>query len=225
VRALFEQRLLPLASVDAAFVALLAAHVPLVHDARSLFDCLVDRFGKPLRRFIALAPLDERLSGSQRNAIVSRTRAQVCCVLDSWLRHYASDFLVDSELFADSRSCWWQRRRLPTRSRSGTACRRARRRWPFHRKRPAFEASTKKMLKYCGERARSKSRTLLDYHPVEVARQMALAVRADFCARATERADVARLDEARPTRTRATARTSSASSTSSIASAAGWRRK
>jgi len=33
--------------------------------------------------FNALAPLDERLSGSQRNAIVSRTRAQVCYVLDS----------------------------------------------------------------------------------------------------------------------------------------------
>jgi hypothetical protein len=50
---------------------------------RSLFDCLVDRFGKPLRRFNALVPLDARLSGSQRNAIVSRTRAQVCYVLDS----------------------------------------------------------------------------------------------------------------------------------------------
>jgi hypothetical protein len=35
------------------------------------------------------------LSGSQRNAIVSCTRAQVCYVLDSWqLRHYASDFLA-----------------------------------------------------------------------------------------------------------------------------------
>jgi hypothetical protein len=45
---------------------------------RSLFNCLFDRFGKPLRRFNALAPLDERLSGSQRNAIVSRTRTQVC---------------------------------------------------------------------------------------------------------------------------------------------------
>jgi hypothetical protein len=68
----------------------------------SLFDCLVDRFGKPLRRFNALAPLDERLSGSQHNAIVSHTRAQVCYVLDSWLlRHYASDFLADNELFAD----------------------------------------------------------------------------------------------------------------------------
>jgi hypothetical protein len=74
---------------------------------RSLFDCLVDRFGKPLRRFNVLAPLDARLSGSQRNAIVSRTRTQVCYVLDSWLpRHYASDFLADNELFADSRSCW-----------------------------------------------------------------------------------------------------------------------
>jgi hypothetical protein len=97
--------------VDAAFVALLAAHVLLVHDARSLFDCLVDRFGKPLRRFNTLAPLDARLSGSQRNAIVSRMSAQVCYVLVSWLlRHCAkSDFLADNELFADSRSCWWQR--------------------------------------------------------------------------------------------------------------------
>jgi hypothetical protein len=68
--------------------------------ARSLFDCFVDRFGKPLRRFNALAPLDARLSGSQHNAIVSRTRAQVCYVLDSWLRHYART-LADSELFAD----------------------------------------------------------------------------------------------------------------------------
>jgi hypothetical protein len=72
---------------------------------RSLFDCLVDCFGKPLRRFNVLAPLDARLSGSQRNAIVSRTHAQVCYVLDWWLRHYASDFLANSELFADSRSC------------------------------------------------------------------------------------------------------------------------
>ena len=74
MRALFDLRLMPLASgVDAAFVALLAAHVPLVHD-RALFDCLGGRFGKPLRRFNALAPLDARLRGSQRNAIVSRTR-------------------------------------------------------------------------------------------------------------------------------------------------------
>jgi hypothetical protein len=68
---------------------------------------------------------------------------------------------------------------------------------PFHRKLPAYEAPTKKMLKYCGDELDPKSRTLLDYqyHPVEVARQVALVVRADFCARATERADVARLDE------------------------------
>jgi hypothetical protein len=40
------------------------------------------------------------------------------------------------------------------------------------------------MLKYCGDELDpKKSRTLLDYHPVEVARQMALAARADFCAR------------------------------------------
>jgi hypothetical protein len=49
----------------------------------SLFDCFVDLFGKPLRHFNALAPLDARLSGSQLNAIVSRTRTQVSYVLDS----------------------------------------------------------------------------------------------------------------------------------------------
>jgi hypothetical protein len=36
------------------------------------------------------------------------------------------------------------------------------------------------MLKYCGDELDPKSRTMLDYHPVEVARQMALAARADF---------------------------------------------
>jgi hypothetical protein len=43
---------------------------------------------------------------------------------------------------------------------------------PFHRKRPAYESPTKKMLKYCGDELDpKKSRTLLDYHPVEVAWQ------------------------------------------------------
>jgi hypothetical protein len=144
------------------------------------FDCLVDRFGTPLRRFNVLAPLDARLSGSQRNAIVSRTRTQVCYVLGSWLRHYASDFLAKSELlptrtavggsaptFADSLAVWY--RVSPGESAL-----------PFNRKRPAYEESTKKMLKYCGDELDPKSRTLLDYHPVEVARQMALAASADF---------------------------------------------
>jgi hypothetical protein len=82
---------------------------------RSLFDCLVDGFGKPLCRFNALASL-ERLSGSQRNAIVSRTRTQVCYVLDSWLRHCAkSDFLADSELFSDCCAFLAQERRLAQR--------------------------------------------------------------------------------------------------------------
>ncbi len=70
------------------------------------------------------------------------------------------------------------------------------------------------MLKYCGDELDpKKSRTLLNKHPVEVAHGG--GGRADFCARATERVDpdVARLDEGRrPTRMRATARTSSASS-------------
>jgi hypothetical protein len=36
------------------------------------------------------------------------------------------------------------------------------------------------MLKYCGDEHDPKSRTLLDDHPVEVARQVALATRTDF---------------------------------------------
>jgi hypothetical protein len=36
---------------------------------------------------------------------------------------------------------------------------------------PAYEAPTKRMLKYCGDELDPKSRTLLDYHPVEVERQ------------------------------------------------------
>ncbi len=82
---------------------------------------------------------------------------------------------------------------------------------PFHRKRPAYEAPTKKMLKYCGDELDPKSRTMLDYHPVEVAWQMALAARADFVlVRPSEL--MSRLDEGRGRRARATARTSSASS-------------
>ncbi len=76
VCALFEERLLPLASgVDAAFVALLAAHVRLVHDAALALRLSRRPLGNPLRRYNVLAPLDARLSGSQRHAIVSRTRA------------------------------------------------------------------------------------------------------------------------------------------------------
>jgi hypothetical protein len=98
---------------------------------------------------------------------------------------------------------------------------------PFHRKRPMYEAPTKKMLKYCGDELDpKKSRTLLDYHPVEVARQMALVSRAEFCARATERADVARLVEGRGRRARARLPEHQAHhQSSSTASAAGWRRK
>jgi hypothetical protein len=88
----------------------LAAHVPLVCDApRSFFDCLVDCFGKPLRRFNAGAARRAPQRLAAQGDRVAHTRAQVCYVLDSWLRHYASDFIADSELFADSRSCWWQR--------------------------------------------------------------------------------------------------------------------
>jgi hypothetical protein len=67
VRALFEQRLLRLASgFDAAFVALLAGHVPLVHDA-TLALRLVDRFGKPLCRFNEPALFGAPRAGLDRN--------------------------------------------------------------------------------------------------------------------------------------------------------------
>jgi hypothetical protein len=52
---------------------------------------------------------------------------------------------------------------LPTRSRSGTACRRVRRRCRFS----ASGRGTKRMLKHCSDELDLKSRTLLDYHPVE----------------------------------------------------------
>jgi hypothetical protein len=84
-------------------------------------------------------------------------------------------FSLDSELFADWRSCWCS---AQTFADSFAACYRVspgETALPFHRKRPAYEAPTKKMLKYCGDELDPKSRTLLDYHPVEVARQMALA--------------------------------------------------
>jgi hypothetical protein len=125
---------------------------------RSLFDCLVDRFGKPLRRINALAPLDARLSISQRNAIVSRTRAQVCFVLASWLRHYASDFLADSELFADWRSCWCS---APTFADSLAVWYRVspgESALPFHRKRPAagVRGSEQENAQVLRRRARSE---------------------------------------------------------------------
>jgi hypothetical protein len=147
---------------------------------RSLFDCLVDRFGTPLRRFNTLAPLDVHLKCSQRNAIVSRMRAQVCYVIDSCPRHYAIDFLADSELFADWRSCWWQR---------ADVCRLARGLVPRVAGRDGAAVSPQaagvrgveqENAQVLRRRSRSKSRTLLDYHPVEVARQIALAARADF---------------------------------------------
>jgi hypothetical protein len=80
---------------------------------------------------------------------------------------------------------------------------------PFHRKRPAYEAPTKKMLKYCGDELDPKSRTLLDYHPVEVARQNgAGGARRLLCS--FDRASRCRPPgrRTRPTRTRATSRTS-----------------
>jgi hypothetical protein len=132
---------------------------------------------------IAAAPpsLDARLSGSQRNAIVSciarpgllRSRL-LCCGTTR------ATFSPNSELFADWRSCWCS---APTFADSLAVCYRVspgETALPFHRKRPAYEAPTKRMLKYCGVELDPKSRTLLDDHPVEVVRQMAVAARADF---------------------------------------------
>ena len=100
---LSEQRLLPLASgVDAAFVALWWLHAfRLFTTPRWLFDCLVDRFGKPLRRFDALAPLNARLKrlAAQRDRLACEPRSATCST--GGCRHYASDFLADSDLFAD----------------------------------------------------------------------------------------------------------------------------
>jgi hypothetical protein len=54
---------------------------------------------------------------------------------------------------------------------------------------------------------------------------MALLARADFCACATERADVARLDEGRDRRARARLPEHQAHHQPSSTAAAGWRRK
>ena len=72
VRALFEQCLLPLASnVDAAFVALLAAHVPFVHDA-----ALALRLSRrPLRQ--AAAPL-QRAGTARRACSAARSATRSC---------------------------------------------------------------------------------------------------------------------------------------------------
>jgi hypothetical protein len=192
---------------------------------RSLFNCLVDRFGKPLCRFNEPAPLGApQWLAAQRDRVAhARPGLLRARLVSAALRERLSR--RQRAVFRFAQLLVQRARRLPTRSRSDcvspgeTAL-------PFHRKRPAYEASTKKMLKYCGDELDPKSRTLLDYHPVEVARQNGAGGARRLCARATERADVACLDEGRGRRaTRATARTSSASSTSSTASAAGWRRK
>ena len=86
--------------------------------------------------------------------------AQVCYVLDAWLRHYASDFLADSELFADC--CAFVGGCTPTFADSLVVWYRVspgETALPFHHKRPAYEASTKKMLKYCGDELDPKSST------------------------------------------------------------------
>jgi hypothetical protein len=78
------------------------------------------------------------------------------------------------------------------------------------------------MLKYCGDELDpKKSRTLLDYHSVEVARQMALAARADFVlVPPSELLSRAWMKDAADAHTR-----DCPSSSVFTASAAGWRRK
>jgi hypothetical protein len=175
VRALFEQRLLQGERRRRGICRSWLHTVRSFSTPRSLFDCLVDsRCAASANRGAASTRWRRStrvLSGSQRNAIVSRTRAQVCYVLDSWLRHNASDFLADSELFADWRSCWCS---APTFADSLAVWYRVspgETALPFHRKRPAYEAANKEMLKHCGGELDPKSRTLLDDHSVEVARQ------------------------------------------------------
>jgi hypothetical protein len=54
---------------------------------------------------------------------------------------------------------------------------------PFHRSRPAHETPSKKMLKYTDAAdIDPKARTVLDFHPIELARQLALAAHECFVA-------------------------------------------
>jgi hypothetical protein len=100
VCALFEQRLMPLASgVDAAFVALFCTRS--ARSRRRARSSTVSSTASASRCAASTRWHRSTRASAARNAIVSRTRAQVCFVLDSWLRHYASDFLADNELFFD----------------------------------------------------------------------------------------------------------------------------
>jgi hypothetical protein len=162
----------------------------------SLVDYLVDRFDKPLRHFNALAPLDARLSGSQRNAIVSHTRTQVCYVL-------ASDFLADSELFADSRICWWQR---------ADVCRLARGLVPRVAGRDGAAVSPQaagvrgadqENAQHCGTSSIRRGRCCCSTTTWSWSRQNGAGGARRLFACASERADVARLDEGRGRRARA----------------------
>jgi hypothetical protein len=82
-------------------VAPLAAHVPLVHDAAlalRLSRRPLRQAAAPLQRAGAARREHQRLA-SQRDRVTHRRRCATC---STWLlRHYASDFLADSELFAD----------------------------------------------------------------------------------------------------------------------------
>ncbi len=171
--ALFEQCLLPLASgVDAAFVALLAAHVPLVHDAAlalRLSRRPLRQAAAPLQRAGAARRAPSAARSATRSCLARAPRSATCSARDcgttrSTFSPTASCLLTravvggSAPTFADSLAVWYRV------SPGETAL-------PFHRKRPAYEAPTKKMLKYCANELDPKSRTLLDYNLVEVARQ------------------------------------------------------
>jgi hypothetical protein len=156
-------------NVDAAFVALLAAHVPLVHDA-----ALALRLSRrPLRQ--AAAPLQragvarrapQRLAAQRdrfAHAHPGLLRARlVAAALRERLSRRQRAVCRLAQLFVAAR------RRLPTRSRSGTACRRARLRCRFtasgwhtmRRPRSSSTAATSSIRRAarCSTTTRSRSR-------------------------------------------------------------------
>ena len=208
-------------------VALLASHVPLVHDA-----ALALRLSRrPLRQ--AAAPLQRAGAARRTPQRLSAQRDRVAHARPGLLRARLVATALRERLSRQQRAVCRlaqllvaARRRLPTRSRSATACRRARRRFRFTasgrrtRQRPRKCSSTAatssiRRAARCSTTTRSRSRGRW-----WAARR--------FCARAAERADpdVARLDEEHGRRARARMPEHQAQhQTSSTASAAGWRRK
>jgi hypothetical protein len=102
-------------AVSTPFIALLAAHVPVVHEAalalrlsrRPLRQAALQRAGAA-----RLAP--QRLT-AQRDRVAHAHPGLLSCSTRG-CGTYASDFLANSELFADSQSCWWQRADISARA-------------------------------------------------------------------------------------------------------------